>query len=186
MYRNKVPKRSFLYPLLLILASNLIYKYRQVSNISGTLVGNKILDHSDVVGAAPVGSNCIFILDLTPGFIGLGKDNCKTRRGAKTFGDLVRLIIKILRYILNDWHIRWIHSFQPYMAHSYIWYVCFPSRFHCMNHVMLFWLCCVMTIHRTTGSYNMQMSYSIIMYLIIVYGRYTSLLMERQRKEPGY
>ena len=29
--------------------------YRQISNISGALVGNKIVDHSDVVGAAPVG-----------------------------------------------------------------------------------------------------------------------------------
>ena len=28
--------------------------YRQVSNISHTLVGNKIVDHSDVVGASPV------------------------------------------------------------------------------------------------------------------------------------
>ena len=27
--------------------------YRKVSNISRTLVGNNILDHSDVVGAAP-------------------------------------------------------------------------------------------------------------------------------------
>ena len=30
--------------------------YRQVSNISCTLVGNKIVDHSDVVGASPVGA----------------------------------------------------------------------------------------------------------------------------------
>ena len=30
--------------------------YRQVSNISRTLVGNKIVDNSDVVGAAPVGA----------------------------------------------------------------------------------------------------------------------------------
>ena len=30
--------------------------YRQVSNIKYTLVGNKIVDHSDVVGAAPVGA----------------------------------------------------------------------------------------------------------------------------------
>ena len=30
--------------------------YRQVSNISHTLVGNKIVDYSDVVGAAPVGA----------------------------------------------------------------------------------------------------------------------------------
>ena len=31
-------------------------KYRQVSNIRRTLVGNKIVDHSDVVGASPVGA----------------------------------------------------------------------------------------------------------------------------------
>ena len=31
-------------------------KYRQVSNIRHTLVGNKIVDHSDVVGASPVGA----------------------------------------------------------------------------------------------------------------------------------
>ena len=30
--------------------------YRQISNIIRTLVGNKIVDHSDVVGAAPVGA----------------------------------------------------------------------------------------------------------------------------------
>ena len=31
-------------------------KYRKTSNISRTLVGNKIVDHSDVVGALPVGT----------------------------------------------------------------------------------------------------------------------------------
>ena len=31
-------------------------EYRQVSNISRTLEGNKIVDHSDVVGASPVGA----------------------------------------------------------------------------------------------------------------------------------
>ena len=30
--------------------------YRQVSNISRTVVGNKIVDHSDVVGASPAGA----------------------------------------------------------------------------------------------------------------------------------
>ena len=30
--------------------------YHQVSNISCTLIGNKIVDHSDVVGASPVGT----------------------------------------------------------------------------------------------------------------------------------
>ena len=32
-----------------------LHNYRQTSNISSTLVGNKILDHSDVVGASPDG-----------------------------------------------------------------------------------------------------------------------------------
>ena len=31
-------------------------KYRKVSNIGRTLVGNEIVDHSDVVGASPVGA----------------------------------------------------------------------------------------------------------------------------------
>ena len=34
----------------------LVETYRQVSNISYTLVGNQIVYHSDVVGAAPVGA----------------------------------------------------------------------------------------------------------------------------------
>ena len=57
--------------------------YRQISNISGTLVGNKSVDHSIRWSwsiACRLCSNCIFILDSTPGFNGLGKDNRKTRR----------------------------------------------------------------------------------------------------------
>ena len=34
----------------------LIRIYRQVSNIRRTIVGDKIVDHSDVVGASPVGA----------------------------------------------------------------------------------------------------------------------------------
>ena len=33
-----------------------IVDYRKTSNIIRTLVGNKIVDHSDVVGASPVGA----------------------------------------------------------------------------------------------------------------------------------
>ena len=33
-----------------------LYTYLQVSNRRRTLVGNKIVDHSDVVGASPVGA----------------------------------------------------------------------------------------------------------------------------------
>ena len=34
----------------------LVFDYRKTSNISRTLVGNKIVDNSDVVGASPVGA----------------------------------------------------------------------------------------------------------------------------------
>ena len=36
--------------------SQLYHDYRNTSNISRTLVGNKIVDNSDVVGASPVGA----------------------------------------------------------------------------------------------------------------------------------
>ena len=32
------------------------FNYRQVSNIRRTLVRNKLVDHSDIVGASPVGA----------------------------------------------------------------------------------------------------------------------------------
>ena len=47
--------------------------YRHTSNIRRNLIDSKFVDHSDV-GAAP--TSYIFIPDLTPGFKGLGKDNC--------------------------------------------------------------------------------------------------------------
>ena len=69
--------------------------HRQTSNISRTL-GNKFVDHSDVVGAAPTH----LILDLTPGFKGLGNDNCETRREIFNCCDLVRFILEVWRYEL--------------------------------------------------------------------------------------
>ena len=56
--------------------------YPQTSDISRTFAGNKLVDPSDVVGASPVSTapTYIFILDLTPGYIGLGQDNCKKRQ----------------------------------------------------------------------------------------------------------
>ena len=41
------------------MSSSILYyleKYRKTSSISRTLVGNKIVDNSDVVGASPVGA----------------------------------------------------------------------------------------------------------------------------------
>ena len=51
-----------------------IMKYHQASNISDILVANKMVGDSEVTCRRC--SNYIFIIDLTPGFNGLGKDNC--------------------------------------------------------------------------------------------------------------
>ena len=67
--------------------------YRQTPNVSRALVGNKFVDHPNVVC-----SNCIFILDLTPGFNGSGKGNYKTRRETFRCWDLVWLILEVWRY----------------------------------------------------------------------------------------
>ena len=55
-------------------------------------------------------ANYIFILDLTPGFNGLGEDNYKMIRETFKFWDLVRLILETLRY-LKLWligHVAWL------------------------------------------------------------------------------
>ena len=57
-------------------------------------------------------SNYIFIIDLTPDFNGLGKDNCKTRRESFNFCDSLGLILIILRYI---------HSKQPSLPPPQSW-----------------------------------------------------------------
>ena len=54
------------------------YIYRQISYISRDLVGKTIVDHPDVVQIRRC-SKYIFSFDLTPGFVGLGKVDCKTR-----------------------------------------------------------------------------------------------------------
>ena len=38
-------------------AARLFFYYRQTPNISRTLVGYKLVDHSDAVGASPVGAS---------------------------------------------------------------------------------------------------------------------------------
>ena len=50
-------------------------------------------------------SNCIFIIDLSRGFSGLGKDNCKTRRETIKFWYLIRLILKLWRYMHPGWDV---------------------------------------------------------------------------------
>ena len=77
----------------------LLQTHCQTSNIKQIIVGNRIVDNLDVVGAVPVGcSNYIFILDLTHAFNGLGKDNCKTRWETFKFWDLVWLILQVWQW----------------------------------------------------------------------------------------
>ena len=73
--------------------------YCQISDIRHTFVGNKIVYHSDVVGALPVGTapTTVFILDLSPGFNRLRKDNCKTKQETFKFGDLVYHVLEVWR-----------------------------------------------------------------------------------------
>ena len=71
--------------------------YRKTSNINHTLVSNKIVDNSDVVGACRCVSNYIFILNLTHGFNGLSEDICKRIQETFKFWGLVRLILEVLR-----------------------------------------------------------------------------------------
>ena len=48
--------RNYVHICKLAVVHNRNHRYRQVSNIRRTLVGNKIVDNSDVVGASPVGA----------------------------------------------------------------------------------------------------------------------------------
>ena len=61
------------------------FTYRQTSNIKHTLIGNKIVDHSDEVGASPFGD-----APTTSSFSTwhnvLQKYNCMTRRGKLSLG----------------------------------------------------------------------------------------------------
>ena len=71
--------------------------YAQISNISQTLVGNKIVDHSDVVGALPVGTNPTTHWFSTSHLVfnGLGKDNCKAKWETFKIWNVVCLILKV-------------------------------------------------------------------------------------------
>ena len=74
--------------------------YREASNIIRTLVGNKIVDHSDVVGASPVGAapTTSSFSTSQSGFKRFGKDSRKTVREYLCW-DLVSLILETWRQI---------------------------------------------------------------------------------------
>ena len=76
--------------------------YHQTSNISPTLVGNRIVEHKDVVGASPVCTAPTTSSFLTTGFNGLRKDKGCTKRETSKFWDLVQLILEIWQYTNKD------------------------------------------------------------------------------------
>ena len=78
-------------------------KNRQTSNISRSLIADKLVVHSDVVGDVVGASNYIFILDLTSEFNESCKENCKARLETSRFWDLVRFILEVLWQVLL-WH----------------------------------------------------------------------------------
>ena len=82
----------------------MVLTYRKTSDISCTFVGNKIVDHSDVVGAPPVGA-----APTTSSFSTASMDwaNTTTRRNEKhlILGDFVELILEVWRYVYSQVHI---------------------------------------------------------------------------------
>ena len=80
----------------------------QISNISCTFVGNKIVDHSDVVGATPTGASSSSTWYLAS--IDWAKTTAR-RVDKLTFWDLVPLILKIWRWVKwqSSW---WYHNME--------------------------------------------------------------------------
>ena len=88
--------------------------YHQISNIICTLVAKKCWSHRCSWSSADRHCyNYIFILDFTPGFNGLGKDNCKTRRETFKFWDSVQLILDIWQYMMIFCHGNVLHNVGP-------------------------------------------------------------------------
>ena len=78
----------------------LYWYYRKVTNIRRTLVSNKIVDHSDVVGASAVRAAPI-TSSFAPGFTWfhwIGQRQLHDETKKFKFGDLVQLILEIMRY----------------------------------------------------------------------------------------
>ena len=77
-----------------------VMTYPETSDITRTLIGNEIVDHSDVFAASPVGAALttrLFWSQLSPDFNKLRKDTCKGRLETFKLWDLVRLILHVRR-----------------------------------------------------------------------------------------
>ena len=94
----------------LYISWNVWLQYSATVDIRCTLVGNKIVDYTCCWSTACRRCfNYIFIHDLTPGFNGLGKDNCKKRWETFRFWDLVWLILEVWQYIYANHY--WLLDF---------------------------------------------------------------------------
>ena len=87
-------------------------------------------------------SNYIFVLDLTPGFKGLGKDDFKTRWESFKFWDLVRLILEFLRYLSicdafemsNQWQMTYKATFLSACISLIAFFICDYISHITLNH----------------------------------------------------
>ena len=106
-----------------------MHSYCQTSNLRCTLVGNNIVDHSDVVGSCWHCSNYIFIVELAPGFNWF-------RWKTFSFWYLMRIIFEVCRHCVLVsvwWQFHWMQFVwlsllliqpafvQPCVSGSYHW-----------------------------------------------------------------
>ena len=90
--------------------------YPETSDIRHTLEGNKIVDHSDVVGESPVGADpttTSFSAWHLASIEWLHKDKCKTRWERVMFWDLVTLYWRFYNMSL------WCHQLFNFQLHHH-------------------------------------------------------------------
>ena len=106
MRYHKIIKYIILWVVLKL--SNI--RYCQTSNISHTLVSNKTVDHSDVVGASPVSAAPTTSSFLTEHLTSMDctKDNCKARQETFKFWDLCVSYIRDLMILYQN-HAQGLH-----------------------------------------------------------------------------
>ena len=109
------------------------FDYRLIYNISHILLGNTIADDSDVFGISPVGAASIH-LDITHGFNGLCKDNCKTREKHLGFGiwcglymrfdGMYTCFLSLAKHGLMQWEKIpcWLRSYEAIEKRTKIYY----------------------------------------------------------------
>ena len=85
--------------------------YSQTSNLSGSLVGNKIVDHPDVVGASPVGAApATSFSTFIPGFNGFGQRQLQDEtRNIYKFGIWCGLRPEVWRLLVRPTFVWWKH-----------------------------------------------------------------------------